>query len=180
MNLSVKAAHSDTLSLFGEGRSAILDGPYRYELRRIWDASKPVMGCCGLNPSVADAVMDDPTVRKWIGFGKRLGFGGLVVVNEFAWRATDPKDLRRALLAGCDVVGPANDAHILRVAREAATFVVCWGAHGTLGDRHLEVGRLLDGAGVAAKCWGLTGNGQPRHPLMLAYATPLEDWRGAC
>jgi hypothetical protein len=172
---------SSTLELFGESRSARISAceRYRFELRRLW-GSGPLLGVCGLNPSKADGSIDDHTVRKWIGFGKRLGFGGLVGVNEFAWRATYVKDLRRALLAGFDVVGPGNDEQIIRVAREVDTFVVCWGTHGDLGGRDVELARLVAGAGVRAKCWGYTNDGQPRHPLMLPYTTALEDWRGAC
>jgi hypothetical protein len=76
------------------GRGALLseDGRYRYRLWRLWDDLAPVMVWVMLNPSTADADLDDPTIRKCIGFAKANRHGGIIVVNLFAWRATDPKE----------------------------------------------------------------------------------------
>ena len=51
---------------------------YRYWLLRRWDETKPMLGIIGVNPSTADEEIDDQTIRKDIGFCKRLGFGGFV------------------------------------------------------------------------------------------------------
>jgi hypothetical protein len=79
-----------------DGRGALLSecGQYRYRLWRLWDALAPVMVWVLLNPSTADADTDDPTVRKCVGFARAHRYGGVVLVNLFAWRATDPKQLR--------------------------------------------------------------------------------------
>ena len=69
-------------------------GTYRYRLWRYWHTEREPLIFIMLNPSTADAMQDDPTIRKCIGFAKRLGFGGIEVVNLFAYRATDPRDLR--------------------------------------------------------------------------------------
>src|SRR5688572_11312536 len=114
-----------------------------------------------LNPSTADAVRDDPTIRRCIGFARTWGYRRLVVTNIFALRATLPAALRGA----ADPVGPGNDRFILRAAREADRVVCAWGVHGALGNREEEVLALL--RGLAMEHLGLTRGGHPRHPLYL-------------
>lgn len=122
-----------TMALFDDGtRWADLseDGVYRYELGRRWDAG-PVMGLVMLNPSIADAELDDATIRKVTKFARREGLAGLRVVNLFAWRGRRPADLVSAWRAGVDVVGPANDRAIERLVRDRFTVratVAAWGA----------------------------------------------------
>lgn len=103
--------HGPSLFERNDGRGALLseDGRYRYRLWRLWDELAPVMTWVMLNPSTADAEVDDPTIRKCIGFAKQHHYGGIVVVNLFAYRATDPKELGKVK----DPVGPENDQHIL-------------------------------------------------------------------
>lgn len=180
--------------------SAILSdcGVYRYHLRREWNGDTPpgdetreqfeemslfsrpakrehvlwVM----LNPSTADAKTNDPTIRKCIGFSSRWGYRALEVVNLFAFRATDPRELARAWAAGVEVVGPDTNQHIRFAAQEADRVVVAWGGFSGCGitARAREVCGLLGEA--PALCLGVTKDGQPRHPLMLPYATSTEPW----
>jgi hypothetical protein len=100
---------------------------YRYVLRRIWDRSTPPAMFVGLNPSTADEVKDDPTVRRCIGYAKRWGFGGLIMTNIFAFRSTDPN----ALVELDDPVGPRNDAWLRRLQRRPAW----WSRRGACGAR---------------------------------------------
>lgn len=158
---------------------------YRYRLWRTWDESKPVLVFIMLNPSTAGEHADDPTVRRCIGFGERLGFGGIEVVNLFAWRATDPKKLKREKLVYGDIVGPENDRFInFAVMQPNATVVFAWGTHGQdYIDRVLTVRAIvrhhLFDRGVEPMCLGYTGKTRmPRHPLMLSYATQLEGYVG--
>ena len=141
-------------------------GLYRYRLWRTWNASLPPLAWLMLNPSTADAVDDDNTIRKCIGFAKRWGHGGIVCVNLFAFRATYPKDMRAAL----DPVGPENDAAILTAARESAMLIAAWGNHGGYRRRDAVVMRMLMDAGIPSHCLRLTTSGAPWHPLLVPYA----------
>lgn len=143
------------------GSGAWLDGRYRYLLWRRWAEADSLLFIM-LNPSTADAAQDDPTIRRCIGFARRWGFGGVEVVNLFAWRATLPRELAKAR----DPVGPHNDRAIsLAVARSRAV-IAAWGVHGALGDRDAQVAPLL--AATRLRCLGLTRDGAPRHPLYVA------------
>ena len=173
-----------TVALPEEDFMAILSpcGTWRYQLARRVAAhvccEREMVFVC-LNPSTADANRDDPTVRKCCGFARRTGHSVVRIVNLFALRSTDP----RGLLAARDPVGPDNDAHIARVlCRSAAsTVVVAWGSPKTarlrrlIEARALHVGSLLR-APRNVWCLGRARDGHPRHPLMLPYATSLEEW----
>lgn len=132
---------------------------YRYTLRRSWDTQLPVVLFVGLNPSTADETHDDPTIRRCMGFARRWGYGGLIVVNLFAFRATNPRALRGAN----DPVGPENDAWILRGQAEAERVVTAWGNGGTFRGRAEEVlPRLREPYAL-----GINQSGQPVHPLYV-------------
>jgi hypothetical protein len=122
-----------------------------------------------LNPSTADGAQDDPTIRKCVSFADAWGYGRLVVVNLFAFRATDPGQLARTGLT-CPV-GPENDAYLRRHAADAVT-VCAWGSsvpksgRPAVRFRHHEVLRLLRQIG-RPRHLGMTKGGFPRHPLYL-------------
>jgi hypothetical protein len=144
------------------------DRRYRYRLWRRWDRSRPVVTFVMLNPSTADERRDDPTIRRCIGFARRWGFGGAEVVNLFALRATDPRELRTVR----DPVGPENDRHIRRAIARAALVVLAWGTHGAVAQRARAVG--LVASPRRPRCLGWTRSGEPRHPLYLpAGAAPV-------
>lgn len=136
-------------------------GLYRYRLSRIWEEDKPLIAFMMLNPSTADAELDDPTIRRCIGFAKEWGYGGLTVINLFALRATNPKELYSA----ADPIGPENDASIREVAGRVEEIVCAWGAHGIFKGRSYEVAAMLDDCNLSAL--RLTKAGQPSHPLYL-------------
>lgn len=144
-------------------------GKYRYELTRGWDSSKPSVCWCLLNPSTADATADDPTIRRIVNFSLAWGAGSIVVVNLFALRSTDPKQLRGAI----DPVGIENDLAIVTAAMTSDRVIAAWGAWGGLRDRDRAVKYLLRNRRV--ECMGLTGGAHPRHPLYLPCdAVPME------
>jgi len=148
---------------------------WRYTLCRQWWWSDPgqMVVFIGLNPSTADEIQDDPTVRRCIGFAKRWGYGGMFMLNIFALRHMNPKVLYQAT----DPIGPENNHYILEVVQnpEVIRVVACWGNHGVLRNRGLEVVRLIQEApGLhrlpefrLSRLGELTKTGQPRHPLYL-------------
>lgn len=140
-------------------------GRYRYKLSRRWD---PADWCLFvmLNPSTADALADDPTIRRCIGFTRSWGFGGLLVGNLYAWRATRPADLPEQ---GAE--GRWNDWWLRVMARRASMVVCAWGANAE-PERAEHVRALLGDA----YHMGLTAGGQPRHPLYLPGATAPTPW----
>jgi hypothetical protein len=162
-------------------RSAVFGGPddcYRYELRRWWGTG-PLVSFVGLNPSTADASVDDPTIRRCCGFARAWNFDGVIMVNMFGYRATDP---RKLLLADFSV-GPENDVYLRRAAEEASRIVVCWGTWGGPSGRRdfadpscrEPVVAVLNG--LPMMCLGRTKDGSPRHPLYLRSDTPCEPFR---
>lgn len=144
------------------------DQQHRYQLWRIW-SDAPLMVVVLLNPSVADVVRNDPTVRKCIQFAKRWGYGGLIVLNLFAYRSTDPKALPHA----ADPVGPENDRHIREVLGRPNVGVVVagWGADRFARSRAEVVKAIIRLAGRPLQCWGTNDDGSPKHPLYLPYTT---------
>jgi hypothetical protein len=154
--------------------SAVLSpcGLYRYELRREWDEDLPAICRVMLNPSTADALADDPTVRRVVVFTRALGGGAAVVVNLFALRATSPQVLYKA----ADPVGPDNNRHVLAAVAYQRT-VLAWGGHGGCKGRGVAVLDLLRRLpGQRLYCLGHTHAGQPRHPLYVRAGTPLEEY----
>lgn len=146
---------------------------WRYLLWRRWDAAKPVANFLMLNPSTADEKVLDPTCARARDYAERWGFGALIVTNIFAWRATDPADMR----AVPDPVGPGNDRAILRAAREARLVVCAWGNHGAHLERSAAVRALLAKADVPLTALRLNGSGEPAHPLYLPGRLLAEPWR---
>lgn len=148
-------------------------GRYRYLLRRTWDQERAGVLFVMLNPSTADGVRDDPTIRRCVGFARSWGYGSLTVANLFAFISTNPG----ALMLYPERVGPENDT-ALRVARHTAnTIVVAWGAQGVhWPQRAAEVVALLRGERLdrrALFCLGTTAADQPCHPLRLSRQTVL-------
>jgi hypothetical protein len=158
--------------------SALLSpcGLYRYRLVRTVGDRGQTYGFIGVNPSTADAQLDDHTVRKWRGFVSRWNGCRFLVGNAFAFRATDVDELAGA----ADPVGPANDQHLKRIVCEADVLVPCWGKVGKvparLRGRFEDVLAILHATGKPVMHLGLTACGSPKHPLTLSYSTPLQEW----
>jgi len=154
-------------------------GRFRYRLSRTWRPGPPLLFVM-LNPSTADAREDDPTLRRCLGFAQRAGFGALEVVNLFAYRATDPRDLRAAGYP----VGPRNDEHIAAAVRDSAAVCLAWGSNATRLARAAEVLVLLRELRARPQCLRLTRGGCPQHPLRLPADCvlrpfPVEGCRGS-
>lgn len=149
---------------------------YRYLLTRIWDPQTAPAVFLMLNPSTADALEDDATIKRLThprsGFARRMGVGGIVVVNLFALRSTDPRVLRHHP----DPVGPLNDVFIRQATAGAAKVVAAWGAAGVEHGRGARMTETLLARGVELQCLGRTSTGQPRHPLYLPRVAALEPY----
>lgn len=150
---------------------------YRYRLDRIIDMlGGPVFGYFGVNGSTATADEDDHTVRKWTGFTARNGGSRYIVGNPFAYRATDVRELATA----ADPVGPENDFYLRQIISEADILVPCWGNRNKV-PKHLrhrfdQLSEMIFGSGKPVRVFGFTASGDPLHPLMLGYDTPLTEW----
>ena len=148
----------------------VAQGPYRYLLSRRWDDGAGALFVM-LNPSTADDLRDDPTIRRCVGFARRWRAPAVEVVNLYALRATDPRDL----FAHPAPIGPDNDRTIADAAARAAVIVVAWGVHGARDrERTARVIELLGARDVS--CLGVTGGGDPRHPLYLSSRARRRRW----
>lgn len=161
---------------------------WRYFLRRPWqqqieqgfvvsdllsdfypNEKRPPIAFCLLNPSTADETKDDPTVARCRRFAVAWGFGDIIVLNAFAYRATDPKDMK----AHAEPVGEENDETIIKtvdwVLSQDGQLVCGWGNHGSHLDRSTKIRRLLEPYQPTARVMGfpLTKSGEPGHPLYL-------------
>jgi len=150
---------------------------YRPLLWREWYDSARTCVFIGLNPSTATHEVDDPTIRRCIGFAKAWGFGAFVMLNLFDYRATKPADMK-AVQSPCTLI---NDAVIHGVCMKAGRVVCAWGNHGAHLGRDQEVLALIGNAGVEPVALGVSKTGQPKHPLYIRadtvpvpYATGLE------
>lgn len=149
---------------------------YRYDLIRIWDGSLPLMNSICLNPSTADEVKNDATVTRQIERARRMGFGGFVMTNAYAWRSTDPKGLVQARNEGIDPIGPENDKYVLKWASTAHLVICGWGAHAWLLLQGEVLERKLRRAGIKLHVLKLSKNGVPWHPLYLSYDLQPQEW----
>jgi hypothetical protein len=144
-------------------REAVFDctGQYRYSLGRSWDQTAPRVGFVMLNPSRADAIVDDPTIRRCIAFAQTWHYGGLEVVNLFAYRTARPIELTQV----SDPIGAGNDVYLRSLSQRVDRIILAWGNGGTLAGRAQAVLGLLPVDRLC--CLGCTKVGQPRHPLYL-------------
>jgi len=130
---------------------------YRYALWRSWDDLLPYAMFVGLNPSTADEIEDDPTVRRCVSFAKAWGYGGLYMANLFAYRATSPTEIYSVK----DPVGPENDLWLIKLFKDAGIVVAAWGNHGSyMGRSHIVLSLF-----PSFYCLKLNKSGEPAHPL---------------
>lgn len=144
---------------------------YRYALWRHWDwqGYGNVVGFVGLNPSTADEQVNDPTIRRCIDFAKRWGYGGLVMLNLFAYRATLPQDMKAAV----DPIGPDNNEQLSYYQSQCGKLVAAWGKHGSHKGRQAGILDVLRGP---LFCLGVNGDGSPKHPLYIRGDTEPIHW----
>lgn len=161
------AVLDETAGLLHNSAEFSPDMVYRYVLKRVW-SSEPLVQFIGLNPSSASLQVNDPSIRRCIGFAKAWGYGGLIMTNAFGLRATSPTVLRAAI----DPIGPENDRWLVASSKEAALVVAAWGNHGEFGQRSCAIRAL----GMPLHHLGLTASGMPKHPLYLKASLKPVRW----
>ncbi|MBP5510689.1 MAG: DUF1643 domain-containing protein [Kiritimatiellae bacterium] len=140
------------------------DRVYRYTLLHSWKFfNEPDRVVCwiALNPSTADENQLDPTLRRIRGYSRDWGYNGFMMLNAFAFRATDPREMA----AASDPVGPENDRYLLDETARTDLVVCAWGTHAALNGRQEAILRLL--ADRPLHYLRLTKDGFPSHPLYL-------------
>ncbi|MDE4913478.1 DUF1643 domain-containing protein [Methylobacterium sp. 092160098-2] len=150
---------------------------YRYRLERSTSfADGKTAAVIMVNPSTADAVENDHTIRKVITFVQMAGASRLIVGNKFAFRAKDIRALRSAV----DPIGPDNDRHLEQIMRDADLHIVAWGPLNKLPNdlrqRWRAVVEIARRVGCPLHALATAQCGHPRHPLMLGYACTLSPW----
>ena len=159
--------------------SAIISdcGKYRYRLDRQIALVGKSIAYFGINPSTADAIDNDPTVRKWIGFSELQGAGRMIVGNVFEYRSKDVKDL---LLDPLPAFSLVHQGYLKQIIGDADVLVPCWGSRTKVPKElrhHFDnVLGLLLSSGKPVLHFGCTKSGDPLHPLFLSYTTPLKPW----
>lgn len=162
---------TDTRTIFS------LDRAYRYALWRCWgDPDRDgYLAVIGLNPSTADEQLDDPTIRRCVGFAKRECVGALCMLNIFGFRSTDPRVLKTLV----NPVGDHNHDHMRRCVAGAKLIVAAWGTHGELQGRAKIVAHWLHDLPNPERivCLGKSKHGHPKHPLYIRADQPFEPFR---
>jgi hypothetical protein len=153
----------DSVAAMETGASFSPCRKYRWTLWRRWDQDLPPCIFIGLNPSTADETVDDPTIRRCIGFAKTWNMGGLIMLNAFGYRATLPKDMK----AADDPVGADNNLAIQLTTQatidDDGIVIAAWGTHCD-ETREKQICHLIN---RQIYCLGKTKDGRTKHPLYL-------------
>ncbi len=130
---------------------------YRYALWRIWDRSKPLIMFIGLNPSTADHINDDPTIRRVKKFAADWGYGGVYMMNLFAFVTPYPEELKK-----CDDPIGENDGWLEKISSQCEKIIFAWGSFPEATERAEFVLNNFNGHALI-----INQDGSPRHPLYV-------------
>lgn len=146
------------------------DRKHRFVLWRLWDSSKGVVAFVGLNPSIADAETEDPTVRRCIRYALEGGFGGMIMLNVYSIVSTDPAGIK-----AFNNNEPINQIFIDYWSRFAEITVCAWGANISKAASDEMIRENI----TRPHSLKLTRAGIPAHPLYLrADLRPVPIERG--
>ena len=139
------------------------DRSRRYALWRVWDRSKGYVLFIGLNPSIANETISDPTVTRCRKFAERWGYGGVLMGNLYSKVSTDP--------SGVDFNerDDLNTQYLSSMHNLSGLTVVCWGSNADLNVA-TETVYYLKKCHMTFKsfyCFAINKNGSPKHPLYL-------------
>ena len=147
---------------------------HRLYLWRRWNKDGPWVMFIGLNPSTADERLNDPTVRRCIGFAQRWGYGGMFMCNLFTLVSTNPA----VVSAEPKPVELGTDLAMRVIRGRSKVAVAAWGnlVSKVRGGEGRVMRLVRDLAPLS--CLGITKAGHPRHPLYLPYSAELTMWEG--
>jgi hypothetical protein len=152
------------------------DEKYRYVLSRDWNENGNIIVWIMLNPSIGDDTKLERTTAGCMKRSLAWNFSGMVVINLFAYIATNPNELKQVK----DPIGDLNNGFISGIGRDApdnTVFVAAWGNNGNFMNRDKEVVEMLQNRDLY--CLGITQEGNPRHPLHMSHSIRPELWCGA-
>lgn len=145
-------------------------GEYRWWLTRRWNQKSSPLAFLMLNPSTADMMVDDPTIRRCMGFAEGFGYGGIIVINLYGLRSPSPD----VLWQHQDPIGSANDNAIRHIVARGHDVVCAWGANAPQQRVDYVLKMMRAKKEPQLYCLGKTKAGAPKHPLYLRRDTALE------
>lgn len=164
-------------------------GKFRYQLVRCWAPHRPQLGWIMLNPSTADGLADDPTIRKCMHFARAWDYGGILVANLFHLRATDPRELtpptadlgdacQRYTEISAHALGPKDGEQVYKDVLDCPMVMAAWGSHDVVGHtgRDTLIRTLAAERGKTLHCLAINQDRQPRHPLYVKNDTKPLIW----
>lgn len=173
--------HLSRTDLSGMECAAIFsdDDIHRLFLSWVWDRARPMLVAFMLNPSTATHEVLDPTIAGLVKRARAWGYGGVIVINLFAIRATDPRDMLKA----ADPIGADNDAVIEQTLRDAldagSVVIAAWGKHGNHRNRAAQALDIARRVGVQLHSLQINGDGTPKHPLYVRHDIRPTLWEPA-
>ncbi len=146
------------------------DGKHRYWLLRSWEESPRMILLIGLNPSTANDIQDDNTVRSCIRLTQQLGYGGFIICNLYSFITRDPKILQANM---ADAITIATNMYLVSMIAKTHKTICAWGSWKFISDRATEVLAIIN----EPYCFGCNGDGTPKHPLYLNSKAELINYK---
>jgi len=164
-------------------------GSYRWILKRELISGEKTVIFIGLNPSKANSVNNDNTLKRIINFCSRWNYKNVYVINLFGLISKSPYQLSKSK----DPVGENNDLITLKALEFWVKNLNCdlwlgWGDKGKLFSRDNRVINLIrnfskldsneNNYSRRILSLGLTQKGNPRHPLYMpneSFLKPFEE-----
>lgn len=162
------------LRMDGVTAGAVIIPPHRYALWRRWDASRLCMAVTMLNPSRANHLNDDPTVKQLVKIARHLGFGSLYIVNLHAYQTPSPDELFKL---AADPIGPQNPRYLRRSLMTYDYQIAAWGAQGDKLCQATAFLKLAERYRRTIRVLALTASGHPHHPLRMKTSYDHLIWK---
>lgn len=160
--------HNKTMNYLEQSATISDDQLYRYSLTRKISRGPRIVLFIGLNPSTADATLDDPTIRRCVGFAKSWGFNCLLMGNIYAFRSTDPKNLQIVN----NPIGSKNRDELEKMIIVSELVVAAWGRNLLTEDAKEIANWIMQQE--KTMCLGQNNDGSPKHPLYLPKSSVLK------